>query len=170
MNKNYFPDLFFTDLKTFLNAPSSHQNNVLTSHDFDPKDPLNRLKMVNIERREDFCIFLSLLILIDQILYTYDKENYDAFSTKYNIPKLECCGHGRVTTYPFSIFNYIKISPDIFNKNTEIFFVEFVNKILSDGQREAVLKALEYDEDLEKDECGRVVKYLGKKLTCQTLS
>jgi hypothetical protein len=42
--------------------------------------------------------------------------------------------------------------------------------ILSDGQREAVLKALEYDEDLEKDECGRVVKYLGKKLTCQTLS
>lgn len=169
-NMSYFPSTFFFNLNTFLSAPSSHNSNIITSHDFDPKDPLNRLKTVNVDRKEDFSTFLSLCILLDQIIYTYDRENHQEFQDKYHISKLEFCGHGKVTSYPFSIFNYIKISPENFTKNTELFFAEFINKMLDDKQREIQVRALENDMALEKDEYGRVVKYLGKKLTCQTLS
>jgi hypothetical protein len=159
----YFPDEFFHDLKQFLSLPSSHNSHTLTSHDFDPKDPLNRLKMVKFDRKEDFCIFLSLLILTDQILYTYDKENYAEFEAKYNLPKPEFCGHGRVTNYPFSIPSYLSVTEDTFLFQTTFFFKHFITPNLNEKQKEIFFKAIQEDEDLEKDMYGRVVRFVGRR-------
>jgi hypothetical protein len=158
MNKNYFPDEFYLDLQAFLRSPSSHEPNVLTSHDFDPKDPLNRLKSVKLNNKQDFCIFLSLLILTDQILYTYDKENYKEFKEKHNIPKLEFCGHGRVNSYPFSIFSYIKVSEELFTFNMNSFFNLFILINLNTSQQQIFLMAIEEDKDLKRDTFGELAR------------
>lgn len=160
---HYFPNEFFHDLQLFLSLPSSHQLHILTSHDFDPKDLLYRLKSVKLERREDFCTFLSLLTLTDQILYTYDKESHTEFEAKYNLPKLDFCGHGRVNTYPFSIFYYQKTTEMDFLFRTTFFFRHFITPNLSERQKEVFLKAIQEDKDLKKDVFGRVLRFVGRK-------
>lgn len=158
MNKNYFPDGFYSDLQAFIKSPSSHEPNTLTSHDFDPKDTLNRLKSVKLDNKQDFCVLLSLLILTDQILYTYDKENYKEFKEKFNIPKLEFCGHGRVDSYPFSIFSYTKISEEIFTFNANSFFDLFILINLNTSQQKIFLRAISEDKDLKRDVFGELVR------------
>ncbi len=119
--------------------------------------------MVKFDRKEDFCIFLSLLILTDQILYTYNKDNYSEFEIKYKLPKLEFCGHGKVTNNPFSILSYLKVNEITFLFQTRFFFKHFIVPNLNSRQQQVFLQAIQEDKDLEKYAYGRVVKFVGRK-------
>ena len=91
-------------------------------------------------------MFLALEVSLDQIFYTYDKD-YDTFKQKYLLPKLDFCGHGKVSRYPWSPFAYVKKpTVEVVKFATAVFLKAVISK-LNNNEKTLYKAAVKNDED-----------------------
>lgn len=113
----YYPDAYRMQLAEFVAACREGRRArggsavdleswPLNSHDFDRK--MGKLASVPEEDRDLFLCFLTLEVLMDEVMYTHFKPEYPLFREKTMYPKVDFCGHGCITRDPWSILQYRK--------------------------------------------------------------
>lgn len=142
--KEYYYNQFRKDFENFWNRVP-HRSNYVTSEpifkfsglvkdDGSAIDPLNRnldaLKDIKLENLVYFLSALACTILIDQVMYTYFKEDYPNFQKLTLYPKMEI---GWINANPWMVFHQNVRLPRNLHK-AEVFerFSEFIEFFIKD--------------------------------------
>ena len=130
----------------------------LNTHDFDAHTGF--LHVIPTEYSELFLHFFSLEVMIDEVVYTYFQNFYSNFRGYTLYPKIDFCGHGRITRKnpwcvlqyrprlntshdriplmaqekPLILVRYLNVTRDVFDiiNSKELRFVDVLKHVQSD--------------------------------------
>lgn len=157
--EKYYPQQYNEHLLAFLKAAETDDIQMeqwrLNTHDFDQHN--GHLTAIPEQNLEQFLLFLALEVLMDEAVFTHFAEDYSSFRERTLYPKIDFCGHGRISRNPWSVFSYlprsrVKLTSEDLRKAMLLFFSE-QKVMLDDLQLEqasfpAVIHALLHDEDV----------------------
>lgn len=137
----YFLNQFQKDLRRFISKSAwVHTHYLSHSHNGELDElsiPIGELERKNLHHigknnLEFFACSLAFVVLLDQLMYTYFKQDYPKFRKLTMYPKLELgiTGHN---LYPWSVFDKVFVQYQTF-KDFAIFFINRLQAFFDDNQ------------------------------------
>lgn len=171
---NYYPERYREDLRRLSrNFLRDFGGNVDNSVSFNGHLERKHFIGIPIYQRDLLVFSLMLEVLIDEVIYTHFRSDYDKFIESLGIPlpKFDFCGHGRLNRNPFSVLYLLENSRINRNRPQEInkeYFRAICREVILNFRRslrdkdyfelnmENFQKALESDLDVMDQDLGKI--------------
>lgn len=160
--KQYYEEHFREDFNLWIQTTDAHQHEI--NQTFIPIHNLSRKNLAHIEPKliPYFIYSLAFTTLIDQIMFTYFRNDYSRFKSLTDYPKLEY-GITNVIVYPWRIAQMAG-TLNLFESFCEFFikdYEEFFNKYqFNEANWNEVKNKLLNDKDVKSRKFGEVFTHV----------